>query len=344
VASAAEPSPCDQESMKFALMISGQHGLTYADQVAAATTAEAAGFEAFFRSDHYSSAPGPAGRPATDAWTVLAGIARETRRISIGALVSPVTFRPPGTLAKVVVTVDEMSDGRVEFALGAGWNEQEHLELGLPFPPINIRAEMLEEQLEVIQRLFTEPDGWSVDGRYYSIQKASFQPKPIAAAGRPRTDNGSVRPRVIVGGEGSPRSIRLAVRWADEYNVSGADPAKASQVNALLDKACARSGRAPESLTRSALVPALIAENADALAIRVAGAQEALGIRPGERPDWEAKAHDWWVMGDPGQAIAMIRRYQTAGVQRLILHDYVPRDLDMIRLLGNTVATIVEPN
>ena len=120
--------------MRFALMIEPQQGMSYGDQVAVAKRAEANGFEALFRSDHYASFPGPAGMPTTDAWTVVAGLARETERIGLGVLVSPVTFRHAGSFAKVVTTVDEMSGGRVEVGVGAGWNDLEHRQLGLPFP------------------------------------------------------------------------------------------------------------------------------------------------------------------------------------------------------------------
>src|SRR3954470_21886151 len=136
--------------MRFAMMIEPQQGLTYEEQLAVATHAEEAGFEALFRSDHYESFPGAADNPTTDAWAVLAGLARETSRIHLGTLVSPVTFRPPGNLAKVVATVDEMSGGRIEVGLGAGWHESEHRRHGLVFPPIEERAEMLEEQLQIL--------------------------------------------------------------------------------------------------------------------------------------------------------------------------------------------------
>src|SRR3954465_5352896 len=132
--------------MRFALMSEPQQGLAYEEIRALARTAEEAGFEAYFRSDHYSSFPGEAGLPTTDAWTTLAGLARETTKIGLGTLVSPVTFRSPGNLAKVVTTVDEMSDGRVELGLGAGWNEKDHQQLGLAFPELGERFEMLEEQ------------------------------------------------------------------------------------------------------------------------------------------------------------------------------------------------------
>src|SRR6188768_3221314 len=131
--------------VRFALMTEPQQGLTYDEQLAITRRAEDAGFETFFRSDHYQSFPGPSGLHTTDAWTTLAGLARETTRIGLGVLVSPVTFRLPGSLAKVVATVDEMSGGRVELGLGAGWNETEHVQHGLPFPEQADRFDMLEE-------------------------------------------------------------------------------------------------------------------------------------------------------------------------------------------------------
>ena len=133
--------------MRFALMIEAQQGLSYADQLVVARRAEAAGFEAMFRSDHFLSFPGPSDNPTTDAWTVLAGLARETTTLGLGVLVSPVTFRHAGHLAKVAITVDEMSGGRVEVGVGAGWNDGEHAAYGLRFPDISERADMLEETL-----------------------------------------------------------------------------------------------------------------------------------------------------------------------------------------------------
>jgi len=150
--------------MRFALMIEPQQGLSWDEQLAIVRRAEDVGFESFFRSDHYQSFPGPAGNPTTDAWAVLAGMARETSRIGLGTLVSPVTFRPIGNLAKVVTTVDEMSGGRLEFGLGAGWNDAEHHQLGLPFPAIAERADIMEEHFAVLHGLWGEPDGWSFAG------------------------------------------------------------------------------------------------------------------------------------------------------------------------------------
>ena len=164
--------------MRFVLMLEPQQGMSYADHLAIAQRAEAAGFDGLYRSDHYESFPGSNDRPTTDAWAVLAGLARDTSRIRLGALVSPVTYRLPGNLAKIVTTVDEMSGGRVDIGLGAGWHEEEHTRHGFPFPPIGDRASMLEEQLEILNGLFYGADGWSFAGRFYSVSDARLRPRP----------------------------------------------------------------------------------------------------------------------------------------------------------------------
>ena len=177
--------------MRFALMTEPQMGLTYAEQLAVVRRAEAAGFETLFRSDHYESFPGETDQPTTDAWAVLAGLARDTTRIGLGALVSPVTFRTPGNLAKVAVTVDEMSGGRVEVGVGAGWHEAEHRRHGFPFPEIGERADMLEETLEILRGLWEGPDGWSFHGEHYTIDDAFFRPKPASLPAREAAGRGS---------------------------------------------------------------------------------------------------------------------------------------------------------
>ena len=149
--------------MKIAVVIEGQMNLSYAQQLAAARRAEQVGIDGFFRTDHYESFPGPDDQATTDAWSVLAGLARETSRITLGTLVSPVTFRAPGEYAKVVATVQEMAGRRIHAGLGTGWHESEHRRHGFPFPEMSIRAEMLEEQLEIVRSLWSGPDGWRFD-------------------------------------------------------------------------------------------------------------------------------------------------------------------------------------
>jgi alkanesulfonate monooxygenase len=317
-------------SMRFALMIEAQQGLSYEDQLAIARHAEAGGFEGMFRSDHYQSFPGPAGRPTTDAWAVLAGLARETSRMNLGVLVSPVTFRRSGNLAKVVTTVDEMSGGRVEFGLGAGWNEEEHRRHGFPFPPIRERADMLEETLQVMHGLWDEPDGWSFDGRHIAIDDSIFQPRPTPA--RP---DGRRRPPIIVGGSGSPRSYRLAARYADEFNVSSGGPEAVARIYASLDEACRAADRDPASLRRSAMVGAMVGRDDAEVARRRTALLSEFGMAD-EGDEWFAERRTRWILGTPDEARAMVARFEAVGVERIMLQDFLPRDLDHIDLLAET--------
>lgn len=322
--------------MRFALMIEPQQGLSYADQLAIVQRAESVGFESFFRSDHYQSFPGPSGEPTTDAWAVLAGLARETSTITLGTLVSPVTFRPAGNLAKVVTTVDEMSGGRVEFGLGAGWNEPEHRELGLPFPPIKERADLMEEQFAVLHGLWGEPDGWSYDGANIRIEDASFHPKPVARPGRPTFANGAVRPRLLTGGEGSPRSLRIAARYCDEFNLSSSSPEKAVTRYAELAAACEAIGRDPATMGRSVMAGVLIGRDDAELSRRKLELLAAFGDESGG-DDWFDAREPRWILGTPDQARAMVARFEAAGAERIMLQTFLPRDLDMVDLMAEAL-------
>jgi F420-dependent oxidoreductase-like protein len=322
--------------VRFALMIEPQQGLTYAEQLAIARRAEAAGFESLFRSDHYQSFPGPSGGPTTDAWAVLAGLARETSTIGLGTLVSPVTFRYAGNLAKVVTTVDEMSGGRIEFGLGAGWNDEEHLQLGLPFPDIGERADMLEEHFAVLRGLWGEPDGWSFQGKHVTIEDASFHPKPIARPGRPIGPNGAARPRLLAGGDGSPRSMRIAARYADEFNLSSSSPDKAREKFAALTAACEAIGRDPATIARSTMAGVLIGRDEAEVERRKADLLAAFGDDAGGE-DWFDAREPRWILGTPDQARAMVDRFAEAGAERLMLQDFIPRDLEMIDLMAEAL-------
>jgi F420-dependent oxidoreductase-like protein len=322
--------------VRFALMTEPQQGLSYAEQLAIAQRAETLGFETFFRSDHYQSFPGPEGEPTTDAWAVLAGIARETTTIGLGTLVSPVTFRRAGQLAKVVTTVDEMSGGRVELGLGAGWNEPEHRQLGLPFPPITDRADLMEEQFAVLHGLWGEPDGWSFEGKHVRIAESSFHPKPIARPGRPTFPNGAVRPRLLTGGEGSPRSMRIAARYVDEFNLSSSSPETAEAKFAELRAACEAIGRDPDTMGRSVMAGVLIGRDEAELARRKTALLAAFGNESGGEA-WFRTRRPRWVLGTPEQARAMVARFEAAGAERIMLQDFLPRDLDMVDLMAEAL-------
>jgi F420-dependent oxidoreductase-like protein len=317
--------------MRFALMIEPQQGLTYAEQLAIALRAEAAGFETLFRSDHYEGFPPGSEAHTTDAWAVLAGLARDTQRIRLGTLVSPVTFRTPGNLARIVVTVDEMSGGRVEVGVGAGWHADEHRRHGFPFPEIGERADQLEETLEILHGLWDEPDGWSFTGRHYAVEDSLFRPKPGTLPGR----NGG-HPNIIVGGGGSPRSYRIAARYADEFNLSSASPDLAARKFAALDDALRDAGRDPATLTRSAMIGVLMGRDAAEVQRRERDLLAAMGTDDNAEAWFEAR-RPRWIRGTPDEARERAGQFAAVGVERIILQDFVPRDLEMIDLAAEVL-------
>ena len=315
--------------MRFALMTEPQQGLAYDEILALARTAEEAGLEAFFRSDHYTSFPGAAGLPTTDAWATLAGLARDTTRIQLGSLVSPVTFRVPGNLAKLVATVDEMSGGRVALGLGAGWNEDEHAEYGFSFPSLRERYDLLEENLAIIHGLWTEPDGWTYDGAHWQVRGSRFRPRPTFGGGR--------HPHLILGGDGGPRLARLVATYADEFNRGSASAEVLVQAYDNVRQACRAVGREPGSVVFSAMVGVLIAETEGDLADRVRAQLEMTGAND-DAAAWLAERRRRWIMGTPDEAWERIRTLEAAGAQRIMLQDFLPRDLEMVRLMGRVVA------
>ena len=310
--------------MRFALMIEPQQGLSYLEQLEIARLAERLGFEAPFPSRHQRSFPGRAGEPTTDAWTVLAGIARETERIRLGTLVSPVTFRHPGSFAKVVTTVDEMSGGRIDVGVGAGWNDPEHSQLGLAFPDIAERADLLEDELAILHGLWEAPDGWSFEGKQVSVLDAGFHPKPVQ---RPH-------PPIIVGGEGRPRSLRLAAHYADEYNMSVSDPDQCSAKFALLDAECRKIGRDPATMHKSVMVGFLVGADEAEFERRVHDLLAMVGEAGTDAAAWLDEHRPRWIVGTPDQARAMAARFAATGAERIMLQDMLPRDHAMIELIA----------
>jgi F420-dependent oxidoreductase-like protein len=315
--------------MRFALMTEPQQGLSYAEILALARAAEAAGLEAFFRSDHYASFPGPAGRPTTDAWATLAGLARETSTIQLGSLVSPVTFRIPGAFAKMTATVSEMSGGRLEVGVGAGWNDDDHHQLGIPFPPLKERYDQLEESLAVIHGLWTEPDGWSYEGSHWQVRNALFRPRPASP--------GRKHPNLILGGDGGPRLARLVATYADEFNRTSASPDNVREAYARVRAACAALGRDPDSVVLSAMVGVLVADSEAELRDRLRQQVAVVGSAA-DADEWLADRRNRWIIGTPDEAWQRIEAFAAAGVQRIMLQDFLPADLEMVALLGRIAA------
>ena len=214
-------------------MVKGQEGVTWEQWRALAETAERCGYEALFRSDHYLSVMGDGRRDALDAWATLAGLAALTSRLRLGTLVSPTTFRHPAVLAKNAVTVDQISGGRVEVGIGAGWNAGEHAAYGFDLPQMRDRFDRFAEQVEIVHGLLS--DGrFAFGGRYYRLAGVDAQPKPV---------NGHLP--IVLGGKAGPRAAALAARFADEYNVLFVSPAQCQDVRERLD----------ERLTLSLMIP-----------------------------------------------------------------------------------------
>jgi F420-dependent oxidoreductase-like protein len=230
--------------VRVALMIEGQDGVTWEQWLMLARTAEDAGIEALFRSDHYSSPRGHGRLGSLDAWTTLAALAAATERIRLGTLVSPVTFRHPSQLARAVTTVDHVSGGRVELGMGAGWMDVEHRAFGFPFPPLPDRMAMLAEQAEIVHRQWTE-DSFDFGGRFYELRDARALPKPVQ---RPH-------PPLVIGGKGKRRSLAIAARWADEYNTFYEGPDFIRKLRPRLDEALRGEGRDPASVPLSLMTP-----------------------------------------------------------------------------------------
>jgi F420-dependent oxidoreductase-like protein len=313
--------------MRLALMTEPQQGLTYDEIRSAAQAAEDAGLEAFFRSDHYASFPGPDDEPTTDAWATLAGLARDTHHIGLGSLVSPVTFRLPGPFAKLVATVDEMSGGRIELGMGAGWNETEHAQLGIPFPSLDERFAMLEEAVAIIHGLWTEPDGWRFSGDHWQVSGSLFRARPER--------NGRRHPPLILGGRGGTRLARLVAQFGDEFNLNSASPDDARQAYARIDAACQAIDRDPAEVRRSAMTGVLIAETRPELDERIRQQLEITGS--GSKADadaWLAERQQRWIIGTLDEAGERLAAFAQAGVQRVMLQDFMPRDQDMIQLMG----------
>ncbi len=312
--------------MRFALMTEPQQGYSYQDILDAANAAKAAGFETYFRSDHYSSFPGEEGLPATDCWTTLAGLARDTSGIGLGSMVSPVTFRIPGSYAKVVATVIEMAGDRtIEMGVGAGWNDEEHAALGIPYPDTVERVDRMEEELAIIKGLWDEPDGWSYEGQHYQVRDTLFRPR------RPR-------PNIVVGGVGKPRSCRLGAQYADEYNISSSNPAEVREIMGRLDAACEKLGRDPETLTRSVMAGVLVGRDEADVAARTGRQISIFGDDDDGATEWLEARRDRWVLGTPEWARERIAEYEATGIDRLLLQDFLPRDLDHIAVMGDIIG------
>jgi len=224
--------------MEYRLVLGYHWYGSYRDVLESALGAEDAGFTGIFRGDHLLSVDG-ADRSVTEGYLTLAGLARDTTRIRFGMLVSPVTFRHPALLVRMIATLDEMSDGRIELGLGAGWYEAEHDPIGIPLPPVRERFDRLEEQLAIVRGLWSGRP-FTFEGRYHQLRQASVPGRWVQSP-----------PPLLVGGEGKPRTVALAARFADELNLDQLEPDRCRDALERLDVALDAIGRPRDAVIRS---------------------------------------------------------------------------------------------
>jgi F420-dependent oxidoreductase-like protein len=305
--------------MRLRIFTEPQQGASYATLRRVATAAEDLGFDAFFRSDHYLKMGGVSGQPGpTDAWATLAALAVETSRIRLGTLVTSATFRYPGPLAITVAQIDEMSGGRVELGLGAGWFAAEHQAYGIPFPPTGERFDRLEEQLAIITGLWAAAEGetFSYNGAYYRVTDSPALPKP---AQRPR-------PPVIIGGHGPRRTPALAARYADEFNIAFATASVTVEQFGRVREACAAAGRDPSALVYSAAQIVCCGKGDAEFARRAAAV--------GQEVSW---LRENGLAGSPSEVADKIGTFAEAGAETMYLQVLDLDDIDHLEVIAAEV-------
>ncbi|MEV1051158.1 LLM class F420-dependent oxidoreductase [Streptomyces sp. NPDC049887] len=304
--------------MDLRIFTEPQQGASYDTLLTVARATEALGFDAFFRSDHYLSMGSADGLPGpTDAWITLAGLARETRRIRLGTLMTAGTFRLPGVLAIQVAQVDQMSGGRVELGLGAGWFEEEHRAYGIPFPKEKFAR--LEEQLAIVTGLWNTDTGksFSYEGRYYQLRDSPALPKPAQR-----------KVPVLIGGHGTTRTPRLAAQYADEFNIPFASPEDTERQFGRVRAAAEEAGRSPGDLVYSNALVVCVGRDDTEVARRAA----AIG-----REVDELKANG--LAGSPAEVVDKLGRYAAAGSSRIYLQVLDLDDLDHLELISAQVQS-----
>ncbi|GAA3337676.1 LLM class F420-dependent oxidoreductase [Amorphoplanes nipponensis] len=304
--------------MRLVIFTEPQQGAAYDDLRRVAQLAEQTGYDGFFRSDHYVAMGGDGTPGPTDAWLTLAALAVQTSRIRLGTLVTSATFRLPGPLAIGVAQVDAMSGGRVELGLGGGWFEREHAAYGIPFPPLGERFDRLEEQLEIIEGLWTTPPGeqYTFTGRHYQVTDSPALPKPVQ----------SPRPPIIVGGGGKKRTPALAARFADEFN---APFAKLEDLPEMFDRVRAASEQIGREQPPALSAAAVLCVGRDDAEVRRRAA--AIGREVGEMRE------NGGVVGTPDQAVEILGRYGEAGASRVYLQVLDLGDLEQVELVAAEV-------
>jgi alkanesulfonate monooxygenase SsuD/methylene tetrahydromethanopterin reductase-like flavin-dependent oxidoreductase (luciferase family) len=313
--------------MDLCVMIEGQEGVSWEDWLALAKACEAHEVPGLFRSDHYLNLDGRTDRGSLDAWATISALAAVTDTLELGTLVSPVTYRHPSELAKVVTTASLVSGGRVSLGLGAGWHEPEHRAYGFPFPPLGERMDILAQQLEIVHRSWTSEGPFSFTGAHYRLEGLDAQPRPER------------KPWLVMGGRAKPRSAALAARWADEYNTPFASVDEARAMKARIDAACSDAGREPIPFSlMTGLLAGLDSEELREKAAALAYAQD----EPSRDVDaWLSSPPSGWLVGTIDEVAEQLRAFADAGLSRVMLQHLLHTDLETVELIGRKLAPAV---
>lgn len=305
--------------MDLRLLIEPQFGATYEDQLAITLAAERLGYPALMRSDHFVNTAAGDGLPGpSDLWVTLGALGRETSSIRLGSLVNCVGFRLPGPLAVAIAQVDEMSNGRIEVGLGAGWFDREHAAMGASFPPIAERFDRLEEHLEILTGLWSTPpdETFSHHGKEYQLVDCPPLPAPTQ---RPH-------PPIICGGAGRRRLPDLAARFADEFNIGLVDAETTARHFDLVRRACEKRGRDPETLVYSAATTVCC------------GATTAEAHRRAETAKIDlAELSEIGIAATPAELTEHLLTYKAVGAQSCYLRLLDLKDIDQIELIAAEV-------
>jgi alkanesulfonate monooxygenase SsuD/methylene tetrahydromethanopterin reductase-like flavin-dependent oxidoreductase (luciferase family) len=311
--------------VELCLMIEGQEGVTWPQWRALAAACEEHGIPTLFRSDHYQNLDGQhPERGSLDAWGTIIALSALTTSLRLGTLVTPTSFRHPSVLAKLVVTADHVSGGRIDLGLGAGWHEGEHKAYGFPFLPAAERIDVLEEQLEIVMGTWGEDD-FSFTGKHYELSRLNAQPKPVQ---RPR-------PPLIMGGNAGPRSAALAVRFADEYNTPFPSLDQIRTRKANLDEAFAGAGREP--IPFSIMTGAVLGSDPAEVERRARVVAEATGR---DAADLAHNPPHGWIVGTLEQAAEQLAPIREAGVSRVMCNQFVEPEVEQVARLGELARLI----
>lgn len=302
--------------LEIAIMLEGQHGLTWERWKRIGRFVEDAGFAGLYRSDHFTNPDGPE-LDSLELWTSLAWLADNTKRIEFGPLVAPFSFRHPAHIARAASAIDDLSDGRLILGLGAGWQEREHNLFGFDLLDVKSRLDRFDEGMEVVTRLFQSDDPVTFDGRYYQIRGATLLPRPQIKGG----------PRILVGGNGMKRTLGNAAKYASEWNGNFMSASEYSKRNKKLDELLIAAGREPQSVRRSFMTGCVFTDSN-------ASADEQLAIYSGTLKELQEYG---FIAGNASEIKEQLSAFEQAGVQRIMLQWMTLDEMDGLEALAKAL-------